>query len=86
MGPFAIWCWIRIVFTLQIAIRTFSVSSDVCYLVFLRGGVLDIGVRMRNGGIWMHMGAYGCVTGAYEYKRMHTDDVVAPPTSPPCRQ
>ena len=28
---------------------------------------------MRAEGILMHIGAYGCLTDAYEYTRMHTD-------------
>ena len=28
---------------------------------------------MRDGGVWRHMGAYGCVTDAYERIRMHVD-------------
>ena len=35
--------------------------------------VVLIGVRMRNGRLWKHMGAYGCVTDAYECTRMHMD-------------
>ena len=35
--------------------------------------MLNIGVRRRNGGVWEHMGAYGCVMDAYECIRMHTD-------------
>ena len=35
--------------------------------------MLDIDILMRNGGVWRHMGAYGCVTDAYEYIRMHAD-------------
>ena len=35
--------------------------------------MLNIGVRMRNGDVWGHMGAYGCVTDAYECIRMHMD-------------
>ena len=35
--------------------------------------MLDIGVRMRSGGVWRHMGAYRCLTDAYECIRMHVD-------------
>ena len=28
---------------------------------------------IRNGGTWVHMGAYACVTDAYGYTCMHTD-------------
>ena len=34
---------------------------------------LNIGVWMLNGSVWRRMGAYGCVTDAYEYIRMHVD-------------
>ena len=33
--------------------------------------VLNIGARRRKWGIWRHMGAYGCVTEAYECIRMY---------------
>ena len=33
----------------------------------------NLGVRMLDGGVGMHMGAHGCMTEAHGYIRMHTD-------------
>ena len=45
---------------------------SLCLLI-LRECMLTIHIVMRNGYIWRHMGAYGCVTDAYGSIRMHMD-------------
>ena len=35
--------------------------------------MLNIDIWMRNGCVWRHMGAYGCVTDAYERTWSHMD-------------
>ena len=33
----------------------------------------NIAIRVGTGGIWMHMGAYGCVTNTRKCLEIHTD-------------
>ena len=35
--------------------------------------MLTIDSWIPNGGVWGRMGAYGCVTDAYEYIQMNMD-------------
>ena len=73
LGRFAVLGWIRSDFFGAERNSNFTSSTFLELSLFLRKCVLDIGVWMRNGGVWRHMGAYGCVTDAYECIRMHTD-------------
>ena len=51
----------------------FLYSYDVLLYMFVQKCVLNIGVRRRNGGVFQHVGAYRCVTDAYECIKMHAD-------------
>ena len=68
-------------FPLQIAIRISCCLHFSVFAVFLGTCVLYIGVGICNEDVWTHMGACGCATDAYEYKRMHMDNIIGPPNS-----
>ena len=64
--------WIRTDVTLPIVITLLVLFNYVVLFAFLQNVcVLNIYIPMRNGCIWMYMGAYGCVTDAYECICMH---------------
>ena len=57
-----------------------DVDTFCIFHFFCEKCVLNIGLRMQNGGEWRYMGAYECVTDAYvcvtdayEHIRMHID-------------
>ena len=54
------------------SLEYFTIS--ICFMaVFSDHLVLNIEVRMPNGGLWRRMEARRCVTDAHECIRMHTD-------------